>query len=237
MGPDINAEIFASRTELAEKIADEIAADLAASIDEAGRASIALSGGSTPADLYGMLSHKSLPWVKVQATLVDERWVSPEEDGSNEKLIRTTLLANDARDLKFIGLWNAAATVTEGVGPAEERLAAIPRPLDIIVLGMGEDGHTASWFPESDGLEAALSISQNRIASVRAPGGSAAGAFAERLTMTLGEVISARHIYLLIFGEQKRLVLSRVVQTMQKPSAPVGALLAKRADVRVCWAA
>ena len=128
-----------------------------------GRASLMVSGGSSPKPLYETLSNANLDWSKVTISLVDERWVDPGQAGSNEDFIRENLIQNKAAAATFFGLKTPHVSVQAGLSTAEARFKDLTRPFDVCIMGMGSDAHTASWFPNSKGLEAALSLENESI--------------------------------------------------------------------------
>jgi 6-phosphogluconolactonase len=135
----------------------------------------------------------------VSVTLTDERWVSPEDPASNEGLVRRALLAGAASAARFVPLKNVAPTAADGAAAAWQAVCAMPRPFDVVVLGMGDDAHTASLFPESPGLVAALDPEA-------APGCVAMTAPVmptERLSLNLAALAQARHLIVHFTGEAK----------------------------------
>lgn len=236
MASEPNITEFSSRADMAVRLAGDIADRLRRAVEERGRAAMALSGGSTPADLYEALSQCDLDWSRVTAALVDERWVAPGEEGSNESFIRSKLQQNKAADVHLLGLWSDARSPVEGLAAAEERYDAIKSPFDVVVLGMGPDGHAASWFPNAMGLEGALSISGPRLAPVRAKKSAVTGDHLDRLTLALGAVSEARFICLLMTGAEKRGVFEQALQDGPAEEMPVRAIIRARPDLSVCWA-
>lgn len=198
---------------------------LADALLERGRASLAVSGGSTPKALYQALSSAPLDWSRVTVTLVDERWVEPGLAGSNETVVKTTLLQGRASAARFIGLKTGHATPEAGRDEAERRVSGAPRPFDVAILGLGTDGHTASWFPHAGGLEDAIAPDGPLTAAVQAHRSEVTGPFTERLTLTRAALSDARRLFMLIKGEDKR----RAFETAQGPGRvedmPVRALL------------
>jgi 6-phosphogluconolactonase len=146
--PDAQALILA--------LAGEIRVDLAEAIAARGIASLIVSGGATPGPLFAQLSHEALEWDRVWIGLTDERWVDAADDQSNERLVRDRLLQANASQAHFVGLKNPAATPESGVDWAWRAMKRLPRPYDVVVLGMGSDGHFASLVPHSLGLPRAL---------------------------------------------------------------------------------
>lgn len=195
-----------SREVMTQTLRDQIAAQLSESISADGRASFAVSGGSSPAPLYQALSAEKIGWHKVSTVLVDERWVEPGEAGSNESFVEDNLLGGEAASTCLVGLKTSHDTPGEGLAEAETRLADMKWPLDVVVLGMGPDGHTASWFPHADGLDRALASDGPRLAAVRANKSEVTGDFLDRITLTKAAVCEAKLVVLMITGPVKRRV-------------------------------
>lgn len=142
---------FATDPQLVEDLAVEIARHLQAAIASRDQATLAVSGGKTPLPLFARLSRSDIEWDKVTVTLVDERWVPEQHPDSNARLVKTGLLKGRARYARFLGLMTGAADPFTAEEQLDRRLGELPLPLDVVVLGMGEDGHTASYFPAARG--------------------------------------------------------------------------------------
>jgi len=204
---------FATREDLAAQIAADVADRLRAAIKAKGGATLAVSGGTTPALFFEALSHKDLDWTKVIVTLVDERFVPPSSERSNERLVREKLLRNEARLARFVGLYSDATDVDEAARRAEAGVALLGSPLDVVVLGMGTDGHTASFFPDAPNLDDLTSPSQaRRVLSV-----DTASSGEPRLTLTMPPIANARFLALHIEGDAKREALDRALAEKTKP--------------------
>jgi hypothetical protein len=150
---------FADRKRLIAGLAADFSDRLADIIKKRRKASLALAGGTTPSPLYEELSHRPLNWEKVSVTLTDERWVSPEDPASNEWLVREYLLKRRAAAATFIPFKTNHAKATGGAVVTEKRIAPI-MPFDIVLLGMGPDGHIASLIPGADGFDVAAAAEQ-----------------------------------------------------------------------------
>ena len=191
----------------------KIAQALRGAIDARGQASLMVSGGSSPKPVYAALSQMDLPWARVTIGLVDERWVEASQDGSNETFIRENLLQNAASAARFIGMKTAHDTPQDGIDSLTTRFADCSKPFDICVMGMGLDGHTASWFPNSNGLSAALDeANPNMFCAVDATGCPVAGDHPHRMSLTLSAVLASRNIILFIPGAAKREVYLKAAQ-------------------------
>ena len=199
---------FPDRQALVNELADEIASLLVQGINKKGKASLAVSGGSTPVELFEHLSEMDIPWDRVFVFPVDERWVEPIDPDSNERLVRDHLLKNRAAAATFIGMKNSAPTAGEGEKQCERRLSQVPLPFDVLVLGMGSDGHTASLFPGAEKLPAATDMNSGRTCMALAP----LTAPHERMSLTLPVILSAETIFLHIQGQEKMDVLNEALK-------------------------
>jgi len=219
----------------------DIVADAAASIESAlrqalsaqGRASLMVSGGSSPKPLYERLSHVDLDWSNVTISLVDERWVDPGEAGSNEDFIRQNLIQNKAKTATFFGLKTQHDTVEAGLADAEGRFADVTLPFDVCVMGMGSDSHTASWFPHSKGLAHALAPTNDGVlCAIHANASDVTGVHLDRITLTLQSVLNSNKVILFIPSTSKRAVFD-AAPSKPLDEAPVQALLKAGAKLHV----
>lgn len=193
-------------------------------LDARGRASLMLSGGSSPEPIYRALAKEPLAWKGVGISLVDERWVPSGHSASNADFIKSCLTDSPAAGAHFIPLYNGHATAEEGLEAATQALASLAQPFDVCVLGMGLDGHTASWFPNSKGLEAALDENNSDIlGAVDATGCGGAGSNPERITLTLSAVKAARSSLLLLSSPEKTKVYLEALRKSEY-EAPVKSL-------------
>lgn len=205
-------------------VARTVRDDLEAALADRGQAVLAVSGGSTPAGLYRELSRADIGWAHVTVVLVDERWVEPAEPGSNEGFVRRTLLNGPAAQARFVGLKAPGETPFDAVGAVARRVADLG-PIDVAVLGMGADGHTASWFPHARGLDAALARDGARVAAVEARPSKVTGDHVMRMTLTLGALAEAGRLVLMMRGGDKREALQRALAGQVVADMPVRALL------------
>ena len=197
--PAYNWNGFAGRQDLAAALAGNVAARLTKAIDERGGGLLAVSGGTTPAKFFAALSTIPIAWNKVTVTLVDERFVPASSPRSNAGLVAANLLQNAAAAAHFVPMYHEAASIETAAASDDTALKALAWPLDVVVLGMGGDGHTASFFPDADNLPALLDPASRRIVlPVHAPSGGE-----PRLTLSMARIIAAGFIALHIEGEDK----------------------------------
>lgn len=216
---------------MAEALARQVKQCLHRGIKERGIASLAVPGGMTPQRFFKALYRRFHYWEKLHVTLTDERWVDTSHDASNEKQVREYLLARKA---KFIGFKNSALTPEEGEAETEKALLAVPRPFDAVVLGMGEDGHTVSLFPDAppETRATGLSLDSNRLCIAT----RSAGAPYPRLSMTVAGILQSRHIFLLIIGENKKKAYTTALGPGACEAMPIRAILHQgRVPVSVYW--
>lgn len=226
-----NLQTFESRDALMQAAAGEMMRDLGQAVALRGQACAALSGGTTPGAAYERLAASNLDWPKITFALVDERFVPPSDPTSNEALVRRTLAPALAQGARVAPMYAADASLDEAAARASALYA--PLHIDVALMGMGEDAHTASWFPDADRLREALDLcSLANVIAVRAP--SAAGS-RDRLTLTRAALARAGGVVLLICGDDKR---ARLDWALAQPpeKAPVAALFDGGPIPRVLWA-
>lgn len=196
---------FESKALLEVELASKIAEILRIAITEKGTATILLSGGSTPKNLYQKLSEIDLDWSKVHVGLVDERFVPQDSPFSNETLIRENLMQNKATAAKMHPMVIHTAEYVENLKLATEENRVFENP-DVIVLGMGDDGHTASLFPNDPSSEDATH-SNNLLANTNAPNEPT-----QRITFCGPILKKGNHNFLMITGARKLEVLSESIE-------------------------
>lgn len=210
-GTRIEEHRFADPQALALALARDIATELRTALNARGQASLALSGGNTPRRFLQLLSEQALDWTNVHVTLVDERWVPADHARSNARLLHEYLFRNQAAAAHFLPLYRPHDRPDAALPELEQTLARLPQPFDAIVLGMGNDGHTASFFPGGDHLSEALDVNTPaRLLPMNAP-----GAGEPRITLTLPVLLAARQLYLHIEGPDKQATLQRAMSGEQ----------------------
>lgn len=212
---------FETKESLISKLSKRIASYLEKSINENGKASLLVSGGSTPKPLFEKLSKIDISWDKVIISLVDERWVSSEHKDSNELLVKSNLLQNFAKKAKFVGMYLDGKDASE----ADEECSKIYKnsvyPFDVIILGMGGDAHTASLFPENERLNEAYNLENENLCISIKP----TTAPHKRMSLTLKAILSAKHIILHIEGEEKLKVYEEAISLDDKYKMPIASVL------------
>lgn len=222
---------FDGRDTLAAAFSDAVAKRLADAIAQRGTALLAVSGGTTPAKFLAALSNQPIAWDKVTVTLIDERFVPASSPRSNAGLVAANLLQNVAADAKFMPLYHEAASIEAAAPVADNALQALAWPLDVAVLGMGNDGHTASFFPDAVDLENLLDpVSKKNVLPVHAE-----SAGEPRLTLTMARIIEAGFVALHIEGAEKKETFEAAVTP--GGDKPINAVIAAAPrPVEVFWA-
>lgn len=231
-GGQLNWHEAANSAALADLLADWVAERLTHAIAQRAAGFIAVSGGTTPKLFFQALSGRDVDWPKVTVTLIDERFVEPSSPRSNQGLVEANLLRNKAAQARFVPLYNGANEPEEGARRANAALAGVSWPLDVAVLGMGGDGHTASMFPDAPNLDTLLDAhAREKVDTVHA-----ASAGEARLTLTLPPIVSARALVLHIEGDAKRRVLEEALAAPEGQRPPIVRVIAKAPEVEVFWA-
>jgi 6-phosphogluconolactonase len=231
---------FGSVADLSAALAADVTQRLQQALAERGNATLAVSGGKSPVPVFAALRQQPLNWSQVTVLLVDERVVPHTHADSNTALVHQHLLQDQAAAARFVTLFEETADLADLasdnrgleqlVQAANRRLAALHWPLDVVLLGMGEDGHTASLFPGAPGLAHALQ-SPEALAWVRP-----ATAPHARITLTLPRLLQARHVALSISGDTKRAVYAQAC-TAASEALPVSLVLHGRSTPVHTWLA
>jgi len=224
---------FPDAAALAQALSGEIKVDLAEAIAARDAASFVVPGGASAALLFEQLCHESVDWSRVWITLSDERWVDATSTTSNEQQVRTKLLKSRAAAARFVPLKNPAPTPEAGIEWAWRALTRVQRPYDVVLLGMGADGHIASLFPGSLGLARALDaaaapacVAMNSLASPHA-----------RISQNIAALLDARRVVLLITGDAKWAVYQRAKLIGSVTELPVRAILHQQTTpIDIFWA-
>lgn len=223
----MNIHEYADREMLAMSVANDFASEINQCLLAHDFASFAVPGGTTPGPIFDMLSATDLDWSRVHILLTDERWVDETDERSNGRLLRERLLTGHAADAQFIPYHRSGKTPAEGSAEVGPTLAG-ELPISLLMLGMGADMHTASLFPEAQGLEAAFAHDAPLLCPIQVPGQDIA-----RVTLPAHVLNGAMSKHLVIYGDDKREALERA-RHLSAQEAPIGAMLA---GLDVHWAA
>ena len=229
---------FENRSHLLTALTAECQDILSESISKHGSATLLVSGGSTPAPLYEALSKTELTWKKIKVALVDERWVDAQHAASNEALIKRSLLINNAKAASFTGMKTSDQRASKGQSEAVSRYRALPQPFTVAIIGMGNDGHTASLFPHATGLKNALNVDNEQLtASINAKPSAVTGPHTERLSMTIAGLLKCERLIILLSGEDKLAVFDQAMKPGPVEDMPIRALLNQdKVPVEMYWA-
>ena len=221
-------ERFPHQVELIDDFSRRICRRLEQAVAARGEAFLVVSGGSTPLPLFKRLSQQVLPWPKITILLADERWVPATAPASNEKMVREHLLQGQAAAARFISLLSDAEDAFDGASTVQQRLAHLPT-FDVVILGMGEDGHTASLFPDSPQLQQGMTTALPALA-VPTPSQPQ-----QRITLSQQRLLNSRQIYFHLVGASKAATLERAQQQnlpanvfLQQQQTPVTVMLAEQ---------
>lgn len=225
----VTAHTFKNPAVLAEGLAIKVAGQLNDAIQAQGTATLVVSGGRSPVAFFQSLIKQPLDWSKVVVSLADERWVPVEHADSNAGLLKKHLLQGPAANARFVGLYNVAANLEDAAEQADRALAELP-PIDVLILGMGDDGHTASLFPNSPNLAEALNPDNpRRCWPMRAP-----TVPHQRLSMSRSLLASAKTKVLSISGQGKLNTLNDALGGTDIAALPIRAFLQPTLEIYWC---
>lgn len=224
----MNLISYPDRAVQAEQLAQLVASELQAAIQIKAKATAAFAGGTTPVLFFEALAKQALDWSKIAFTLTDERQVDPSNERSNARLLQTHLLGGLQPAASFQSLYQTAQTAAD-VDNLASQLQESFLPLDSVVLGMGNDGHFASLFPQASNLELGLDPNNSTILlEIRAPDLPEA-----RISLSLAALLQAKHLHLLITGADKHQLLEQAQANLaasQPRQWPIEALLQQAGD-------
>ena len=221
---------FNDKESLIDSLSKDIINKLEKEIFEKGKATLLVSGGSTPKPLFEKLSTINIAWNKVFIALCDERWVNSEHKDSNEKFVKENLLINNAKNATFISMYQKNINITD----AEEICSNIYTkelfPFDILILGMGTDGHTASLFPHNIKLEESFSTEEKLCISM-----TPSDALHDRMSLTKKAILSAKNIFLHFEGDEKLDVYKKVSNGVDCYDMPIASILNDKKKIEVYY--
>jgi 6-phosphogluconolactonase len=222
---------FKTRDTATLALARRIGESLRGAVRQRATASMIVSGDSSPRDLFQELKILPLPWCLVTLVPSDERWVPVDHAQSNEGMIRRELLSGEPGFAHFVSLYRRGVSAAGSLPTLRAALAEVPRPFDTVVVGMGEDGHTASLFPDSPDIATALrSRDECVVQEVPRLG-------APCVSLTVRTLLDAREVALLFFGARKRAIYEASLEPGPVEQYPIRALVCQpRVPVNVFWA-
>jgi len=215
-------QVFADIESLSQGFADYATTVLQQTLIHNPQTTLIVPGGSTPRHYLPVLAECPLPWERITITLSDERWVDSDDEQSNERLVKTQLMAHLPANTRFIGLKTQHASPFDAIGAIHHRLSSLPLPLGLTVLGLGEDGHIASLFP---GMQAEVRSLYHCVAAAPPAAPSL------RISLSLDMLAQSEHIALVVTGAAKRQLLDRL-NRHAGPKLPVEWLL-QRSDAKI----
>ncbi len=235
----LHEHFFSDCSSMLDALQSALTLQLQQDLQNNEQVSLFLSGGTTPGPLYRALARTTLPWQRVNVALVDERFVPVTDDGSNEKLLRATLLLEHAAAAGFTGMSVASSNqqtqISTLIQACNANYAKLPHPFSAAVLGMGADGHTASLFPHAVGLHEAFTV-QQPCAVIHAHHSPVTGAVTERISMTPWALLQCRCLYLLFTGNDKKVVYEQAKTTSDQHTLPIALFLQQqKVPVEVFW--
>ena len=209
-----------------QSLSVELVTDLMGALAKNGKATLAVPGGSTPGPLFDLLSRADFDWANVTIMLTDERWVSTDSPRSNTALIRNRLLVNAAASANYVALYKDGFEPEAGAVALSKQVEP-HLPIDVILLGMGADMHTASLFPGAAELAWAQSPEAAAVVSMV----PVTGDLEPRVTLSANVLESANRTHVLILGDEKKAALM-VAETAAPAEAPIAQFLP---NAKVHW--
>jgi 6-phosphogluconolactonase len=228
----VDAAFYESPHEAALALADAVAEHLSERLMKAPRASLVVSGGSTPLPFFEAVREKPLDWARIDVLLADERWVPEDDESSNTRLVKQNLLQGPASEANYLSLKQAGETPFDALAAVETALADLHLPLDVLILGMGNDGHTASLFPDAPELDQALDTESDALVSPMNPPSQPQ----KRITLTLRALKQAGFTALHLKGDDKLETLHAACSDIENiREMPIRAFL--KPGLQIYWSA
>jgi len=216
-----NIQNFETKDELIEQLSQRIIKNLKEAILKKGKASLLVSGGSTPKPLFEKLSSIDIEWGKIVVGLCDERWVDSKHKDSNELFVKQNLLKNFAQKATFVPLFQDKLAIEDAQQSCSKVVENKLFPFDVLILGMGTDGHTASLFPKNVKLKEALDLENKNICICMEP----ESAPHKRMSLTRSAILSASNIYLHFEGEEKQKIFEKVLSGIDMYEMPISSII------------
>lgn len=219
--------IFNNKTQLELIFAEEVSRFLQSEINKSGKATLLLSGGSTPNDLYKTLSEIDIDWAKVTVGLVDERFVTPNSKDSNEKLIKESFLQNKAAKANFIGMVFNHDNYDENLTHAINNNETFFDSITCCLLGMGKDGHTASLFPNPD-----IDYTDDKLFGAKNIINTTSNVLPfKRISFTKAALLRSKHLFLYFNGEEKINVFQSAKNCKKDNKLPISSFIHQQYNV------
>lgn len=208
----------ASTEALDQSLGSYVAGRLGEGVRARGSATVVLSGGSTPQGFFNNLAQADLPWPQIRVVPADERWVARDHPDSNEGQLR--------KRFSKTAITNMVSLRGETENPDAEvdrlnKTLGFEHPIDVVVLGMGADGHTASLFPRAPQLKTGLNLSNQAACLVVDP----PKAPHQRISLSLTRLLNAREIIVHITGKEKVAVIEDAWLRADPEQTPISAVL------------
>jgi len=233
MSDRVHTHEFERSEQLTDTLSSVIAKNLSEAIATTGKASLIVSGGSTPKPLFEKLRTFDIAWEKVRVSLCDERWVAPSHEDSNEKLVKTHLLVDKAAKAEFVSMYSAGKEAADAELTCKEQIQAKLLPFSVMILGMGGDAHTASLFPNNVKLDDGFDLSSDALCIAIKP----SDAPHMRMSLTRAAILSSEHLYLHFEGESKQKVFQEAMGGDDMHAMPIRSILHQdKKDVEVYYA-
>ena len=211
-----------SATLLAEELGAEVIRVLSDAIEQRGAAYLVVSGGSTPRPLFQYLSKQPIDWSKVSVLLADERCVEPGNHLSNARLVKQELLQGHASGARFISLFDGGIAHTDDQSAAGLKLLGLPA-YDMVILGMGDDGHTASIFPQAANRDLALELNSHKLAFLTDP----VTVSPMRITQSASRLLNTRNLVVHFTGAGKAELFNRILANPDQTTWPISAFVSQ----------
>ncbi len=222
-------QTFVNPSELDAALAATVVSKLQSAIDTRGEAFFVISGGGTPKGLFARLAVSELAWEKVTVLLADERWVSRDHTDCNERMVREHLIVEQARDAQLLSLIDGYPDTAANLVKVKQQLADIGS-FDVVILGMGLDGHTASLFPDAPELVVGLETAEPALMT------SPKSARHARISLSRQRLNDTRFGIIHIVGEEKRVVLRDAVASEDRLAYPILNFLTNESPFTVFFA-
>jgi 6-phosphogluconolactonase len=219
------------RSKLEEQLATTILQALTQEIERNGRASLLVSGGSTPKGLFVQLAKADIPWQQVTISLVDERYLPDGHPDQNGTMVKKLLLQEFAAKAKFQPLVMDATDAQTNLALVNAEMRKLPRPFTVVVLGMGGDGHTASLFPDAPELDSGMDLTSEEDIILTHP----KAAPHERITFTRKALLSTKHLILHCYGADKKHVLDAAAEAQTYRPYPIQGFMNQSTPLTVFW--